>query len=333
MLRPPRLFPLSPIAKNRFSTACCTLGLALALFLSLLKLFVLPCLGPGNCHAILYSAFGSVFGVPVGVFGSLLWIAAIVVSDQTKRGVLLGLLAAGTAIFMAIQFGVLRGFCLYCTLHAGAAWAALALYNGKPSRWALPLAVLIALGGFQLSRLHVAQASSTAVHSPKLTTLPDNPAALPWLGTVHPRSPALVLSLNCAACLDLLNQLSTRSYGGRDAGPAVYLKSNDKNHAVTVGFIAAVLAQRDVNRREAFFAVAATLLAEKDLCLGSPDAAAARLAAVFPLAISHQADAERIVAAQGAALERAGLGDVTPLLIPRSGQTRALFKIEELFPE
>src|SRR6266496_1770417 len=104
--------PLPQPLKHMLATACYTLGLALAVYLSLLKLFALPCVGPGNCQAILYSIFGSVFGVPVGVYGTLLWIGAILVPDRTKRGTLLALLAVGTAIFMIIQFGVLRGFCL-----------------------------------------------------------------------------------------------------------------------------------------------------------------------------------------------------------------------------
>jgi uncharacterized membrane protein len=150
--------------KSWFATACCALGLGLSLYLSLLKFYSLPCAGPGNCHAVIHSAYGSVYRIPAGAFGALLWAAAILVPDRTKRGVLLLLLSAGAAIFMGIQFFVLKTFCLYCTLHALAAWTALALHGQEPRRFmALVLAGALAAGGFSLTRQHIATHASTAV--------------------------------------------------------------------------------------------------------------------------------------------------------------------------
>jgi uncharacterized membrane protein len=327
------LITLSPSLKTWLAASCYTLGLALAVYLALLKLSVLPCIGPGNCQAILYSRFGSVFHVPVGVFGAALWLAAIVVPSKEKRDALLALLAAGTAIFMAIQFLVLHGFCLYCTLHAVTAWGALLLHHERPRLWMAALAFAVAGGGFYLSREHVAaHAQADTARSPQLSMLADDPAALPWLGPIRPRSPALVLSLDCAACLDLLDTLTRESYAGRIAGPAVYLKTNDANRALTTVFMAAVLTQRDLSRREAFLAVVTLLLAEKESVLANPSAAAARIAAMFPTAAPQMQTAEKIGNAQSKTLETAKLSDITPLLILRDGRTQAFFKPAELFP-
>jgi uncharacterized membrane protein len=327
------LITLSPNLKNRLAVACYTLGLALAVYLALLKLFALPCIGPGSCHAILYSIYGSVFRIPVGVFGSLVWLAVIFIPNQDKRAVLLFMLAGGAALFMAIQFFVLRGFCLYCTLHALAAWGALALYREKPRFWMALIGLALAGSSFYYTREQVVlHAKNEASLAPRLSMLANDPAALPLLGPVWPRSPTLVLSLDCAACLDLLDELTRQSYTGRPSGPALYFKTNDTNRALTTGFIAAVLAQRDLTRRDAFLATVTVLLSDKGIALANPNAAATRLAAIFPTAAGELQVAEKIVEAQARALTNAGLGETTPLLIPRDARVKAFFKAEELFP-
>lgn len=331
--RSPCLITLSPNLKSRLAAACYTLGLALAVYLALLKLFALPCIGPGNCHAILYSIYGSVFRMPVGVYGALLWLAVILVPNQDKRNVFLFMLAGGTALFMAIQFFVLRGFCLYCTLHALAAWGALALHHQRPRYWMALLGLVLAGSLFYYSRqLVIAQTQADMARAPRLSMLANDPAALPLLGPIWPRSPALVLSLDCAACLDLLEELTRQSYAGRSSGPAVYLKTNDTNRALTISFIAAVLAQRDLPRRDAFLATATMLLSDKENALINPTAAASRLTAIFPTAAGEFQTAENIIAAQAKALAGAGLGETTPLLVPRDSHVKAFFKSEELFP-
>lgn len=327
------MITLSPKLKSRLAAACYTLGFALAVYLALLKIFALPCIGPGSCQAILYSIYGSVFHVPVGVFGAFLWFGVIVVPDQDRRDVLLLILALGTAVFMAIQFFVLHGFCLYCTLHAAAAWGALLLHRERPRFWMAFLALALASGAFYFSRHLVAtHAQADAARAPRLSMLADNPAALSFLGPIWPRNPTLILSLDCAACLDQLDELTRQSYTGRPSGPAVYLKTNDTNRALTVSFIAAVLAQHDLTRREAFLTTTTVLLSEKESALGNPAAAAARLAAIFPAAAGELPLAEKIIAAQSLALVDADLGETTPLLISRDGRAKAFFKPEELFP-
>ena len=327
------MITLSSNLKSQLATACYTLGLALAVYLALLKLFALPCIGPGNCQAVLYSRYGSVSNVPVGVFGAFLWLAIIVISDKDKRDALLVILATGTAIFMVLQFFVLRSFCLYCTLHAVASWGALALHHQRPRIWIILLGFALAGGAFYLSRQHVATHAQTEVsRAPRLSVLADDPAALSWLGPIWPSSPAVVLSLDCAACLDLLDELTRQSYAARPGGPAVYLRTNDTNRALTIELMAAVLSQRDIPRREAFLATLTVLLSEKDASLANPAAAAARLAAIFPSSVGYKMDAAKIVDAQAKTLNDAKLGDTTPLMISRDGRGWAFFKSGELFP-
>jgi uncharacterized membrane protein len=314
-----------------FTSLLVALGLGLSVYLAALKLAGLPCLGASGCHAVLHSRFGEIFRVPVGAYGAALWLAIILVPDRSKRGVLLLLMAGAAALFMLIQFAVLRGFCLYCTVHAAAAWGALMLHGEKPARWCAPLGLALAAGAFALTRHQAATQIA-------ITTSAGNPAALHaradgfyWLAPFTDKSPALVLSLDCPACLDLLGELTRRSYADVAAGPALYFKTNEKNRALTEAFVAAVLAQ-ETTPRDAFLAVTAILLIHKDAVLSSPDSAAAPLAAIFPSAVQRRDRAARLLADQATALHAAALGETTPLLVPRGGDPQAFFKTEELFP-
>ncbi|MFT3869949.1 MAG: vitamin K epoxide reductase family protein [Nibricoccus sp.] len=319
--------------KHTFATICYTLGLALAVYLALLKFFALPCVGPGNCQTILYSKFGSILHVPVGVYAALLWFGVIFIPNKDKRDVFLLMLAGGAAFFMVIQFFVLRGFCLYCTLHAVAAWGALFLHHERPRVWMAVLALALAGGGFQLARTHANhQAQSGTAQPAQLATLADKASALPWLGKIHPRSPAVILSFDCPSCIDLLEKLTKENFKNRDLGPALYFKVNDRNRALTLAVVASVLSQRELTRRDAFISTMSVLLMEKENVLASPDAAAARLAAFFPAALEKKEDAETILAAQAKTLSSINTGDTTPLLVTRAGLAQAVFNTGDLFP-
>lgn len=329
-----RLHPFAFVSsslKRWSATVFCTLGLGLSLHLALLKFYALPCIGPGGCHSIIHSGYGTVFGLPVGLFGALLWAAAIAIPDRTKRGALLLLLAAGSAVFMIIQFFVLRGFCLYCTSHAVAAWVAFALHGETPHRSALLAGIALAVGGFGLARsraeAHVAATPPVVSGS---TPLAAAPAGLPWLAPLTPRSPALVISLNCAACLDLLEELTRQRYTDVRSGPAIFFKVTDENRELTTTFVAAVLGQAG-SKRDAFLAVTTLLLTVKDQALSSPAVAAAQLGSLFPGAAAQRDQAARLLGAQTETLHAGKLSDTTPLLVPIGAQPRAFFKTEELF--
>ncbi len=322
----------------------CTLGLALSFHLGLLKQFSLPCIGAGGCHSIIHSGYGSIFGFPVGYYGALFWTFAIVIPDRTKRGALLALLAAGAAVFMCIQFFVLGGFCAYCTAHAVVAWIAVFLHAEAPKRWALPLGLLLACGGFQFARYR-ANTQSVTLLAHGAMDLPEAPSGAAWLAPLTPHSPALVLSLNCAACVDVLDEIARHNYKSVRTGPAIFFKVTDENRELTTAFVAAVLAQsaagkpaqkndivaNDPSKRDAFLAITALYLSIRDLALSSPKAAADQLAHMVPAAASQHDVAVKLLEAQTQALTAVNLGQTTPLLVPVSSRPRPFFKTTELF--
>ena len=323
---------MNPALKHRLASVILTLGLAISLYLALLKLFALPCIGSSSCQAVIHSRFGAVFGVPVGAFGAFLWSGAILVRDTEKRVGLLTLLSLGSLVFMIIQFVVLRGFCAYCTVHAVLSWLALGVHAARPARWLVLPAVALAAGGFALSRAQANAATHAVAATPDLAAaLAHEPSALPWLGEIATDSPSLVLSVTCPACFDLLDELSKRRLQDIPTGPAVFFKTDDANRALTVEVVAAVLAQKGPPRREAFLAVASLLLSRRDSALNAPGTAAQEMALFFPNADGFREEAERLLRDQADALRRHALPQTTPLLITRDGQTHAFFKADDLF--
>lgn len=334
---------MSPAARHALTQLLIIAGLAISAYLAALKFLALPCLGSGGCHAILHSRYGEIFRLPVGLYGVLLWLAVIYVPDRTKRGVLLLLMSGGSLVFMLLQFAVLRGFCLYCTLHALITWGALYFHGEKPARWTAPLALALTAGAIAISRNHIATRAATpappsTAHSSALS--PQRPPAaslhaatgLYWLGPFTEKSPALIISLDCPACLDLLDSLTQRSHASTTAGPAIFFKTTDANRALTETFLAAVLSQDTATPRDAFLATTTLLLAQKDVALNAPAAAAQQLAAQFPASTSRFVHARRILADHTTALQSAALAEATPLLVPREGKPRAFFAVEDLFP-
>jgi len=325
---------MSPNVRASLTQLFTIAGLAVSTYLAALKFLALPCLGSSGCHAVIHSRFGEIFHVPVGVYSTLLWLAIIYVRDRSKRGVLLVLMAGISAVMMLIQFFILRTVCPYCTLHALLAWTVLWLHAEKPRPWTAPLGLALAAGALALTRQHAETRVATATaHLPAATAAALNAqaAGLYWLGPYTDRSPSLVLSLDCPACLDLLGELTQRSYQGVTAGPAIYFKTTDRNRALTETFVAAVLAQ-ETTPRDAFLAVSTVLLTSKDTALSDPTTAAEHLAGIFPAAHNRRIHAVRILGDHTAALHAAALGDTTPLLLPRDDKPRAFFKIEDLFP-
>jgi uncharacterized membrane protein len=320
-----------PALKRELATVFHSLGLGLSLYLALLKTFSLPCIGGGGCHGIIHSSYGSVLGMPVGYFGAVLWAGAALVTDRTKRAALLALLASGSLIFLCIQFFVLKGFCLYCTLHAAAAWLALAFNAQEPRRWAAVAGLGLALGGFGATRLHTAsKAANSSPPATSATPIVSAAEGLAWLGDRTTQSPTLVISLDCPACLDLLEELTKQSYAGVTSGPAVFFKTTRQNETLTHVFVASVLASA-APKRESFLASTAILLSMKEQALSSPAAAAAQFSAFFPKAAVQLEEAKRVVAAQNTVLAGNKLGETTPLLIPVNGRARAFFRPEDLF--
>jgi uncharacterized membrane protein len=323
--------PISPRLTTCAFHVFTTLGVALALYLTLLKLTALPCSGLGDCGKIIHSSYGNVFRIPVGAYALMLWVVVLFQRDSTFRALWLVFLAASSVGFMVIQFAVLRGFCLYCTLHALCTWAALALFRATPKPWlVLPVAILLASGGFAYShhRAHILPASPP--NSAGVTRIPPA-SGLPWLAPVAEKCPILIISLDCPSCLELLEKFTRYDFTSVKHGPAIFFKTTPSNRALTREFIAAILAQKELPVRDALLATTTLLITQKDLALSRPDTAAQALASFFPHSTTEHPLAEKILDAQAQTLATTQLPTTTPLLLTPDGGIHSHIDILILF--
>jgi uncharacterized membrane protein len=87
-------------------------GVTLSVITLAFKLHPAPC-HIGSCMEVIGSSYGVILGIPVSVFGLLLWAGFLF----RPRPCLL-LLALGSIYFTFIQMFVLHAFCVYCCAHA-----------------------------------------------------------------------------------------------------------------------------------------------------------------------------------------------------------------------
>lgn len=315
---PPAASPRPAVIAASLLTA---LGLGLALWLTLLKWRSLPCLG-GGCDQVIQSRYGSVGGIPVGVFGAALWATLILPLSPRGRQAVHAALALGAAGFMVVQFGVLRAFCPYCTAHAFAAIAAWRWRSLRPAPWSLVLALALAGGGYALAQraaeqraANVAQPTVLAGGRDALLPFDDGPAPA---GATRP---VLVLSVSCPACLDLLRDLTEATWPQGKTGAAVYVKSDDRDRALALAWLAACSETAGSTARDRWIAVTAMLVAQRELVASDPAAAAAWLTGLFQTTDAARAAAARQLEVHTAWLTRAGIG-TTPWFLPPGGTPR-----------
>lgn len=314
--------PATPSSAQRLAASLLTaLGLGLALWLALIKWRSLPCLG-GGCDTVIQSRYGALFGVPVGVYGAALWTVLAAPLPSRLRWFAHVLLAFGAAAFMGIQFGVLRAFCPYCTIHAVAALAAWRWRQLRPAWWALALGAALAAGGYGLAQRTADLRAATAGRPAALA--PGAGALYPFDGDATPAAaarPVLVLSLTCPACLDLLGAVSEAPWPAGGIGAALYVKSTPRDRELATVWLAACTETAGSTRRDRFTAVTAMLAAQRELITSDPDAAARWLAGLFqPSAAARQAAAQ--VLDRHAALVAASGVITTPWLLPPHGPAR-----------
>jgi uncharacterized membrane protein len=311
-----------PRIERRASSLLTAAGLGLALWLTLLKWRSLPCLG-GGCETVIQSRYGSVLGVPVGVFGAALWLALVWPLPARLRTAAHATLALGAIGFMVVQFGVLRAFCPYCTAHAAAALTAWRWRKVRPASWALALGATLALGGYGLAQ-RAADHHATAVTRPaELTAGIDAIFPFDDPKPVSAARPVLVLSVTCPACLDLLRAVTNAPWPAGKLGPAVYIKSDARDHALAVVWLAACTETAGSTPRDRFMAVTAMLVAQRELVASDPSAAATWLAGIFRPSPEARRGAELLLVRQAARLTEAGV-TTTPWLLPITGAARAV---------
>lgn len=310
------------------------IGAGLAAYLGWLKLLARPCAG-GGCDAILFSAYGEFLGLPIGYWGVALW-AAVVLGNGLVRRVAALALALGAGWLMFIQFVVLRGFCGYCTVHAGCALAAgaLAWWGAQPRLriLAIPLLLplpLLALSGPPESPRPQAIASAAAPVSaaPDAATvragdsLGHGPAlraaeaglAFGWLTRQRPADSHLVLSLTCHHCVDLLLAAAREPGPAAPQAPGVLLGVAPRAFELNQEIVAATLLFDDPVR--GFREVFGWLAPVRDHMIGNRfERVSEHLRQRFPDVASKHLAAEQILMDQERALLRLPIRS-TPLLI------------------
>ena len=319
---------LRPGSGSRVSSLAAAAGLALSLWLGILKLGSLPCLG-GGCESVVQGAYGSFLGIPVGLWGAALWLGAFLIRRAGPRLACLAVLGLGSVVFVAIEALVLRSFCILCTAHAFAAWTALLSWRAPPRRRGIfaALAITAAALGWTLSTAANASRSGGAA----LSSLARDPAvALYWLGPRDQGSPVLVLSLTCPACLDTLGALTRADLSRHPRGPALFFRADAAGREATAVFVAAVLA-RGGNPRDAFLGMATLALTQRNLLLSDPGNAAMVLRSLLPGGAAREGDAAALIARQARRLDAAGVIAV-PLLISPDGTARTSFTADAVFP-
>ena len=311
----------TPRVQSAAASLLTAVALGLALWLALLKWRSLPCLG-GGCDQVIQSRYGSVFGVPVGLFGAAFWAALTCPLPARWRRAVHAILALGAIGFMVVQFGVLRAFCPYCTAHAAAALAAWRWRNTRPAWWALALGATFAVGGYLLAQRAADQRAATVARPVALVAGDD--AFFP-LAEARPGSgsPAvLVLSVTCPACLDLLGEVINAPWPAGKSGPALYVKTDTRDRALATVWIAACRETAGSTPRDRFMAVTAMLVSQRELIASDPVAAATWLAGIFRPSEEARREAGQQLDRQAARLAAAGVAS-TPWFLPVEGAARA----------
>jgi uncharacterized membrane protein len=265
-----------PSRASLLTTLLVGLGLLCCIYLAALKLINAPCPLTG-CGEIINSRYGAIHGIPLPLLAIPLWIAlALPATAPWQRRLQLGsvlLLAAGGLVLMGIQFFILRGFCLFCTLHAASALAAAVALptRGRAHAWlpalllALALPVVLAVKDSSEATVRSWEtpagppapggksAGPAAAPAPVPPLLPANidQAAFRWLGDFDAkRSPLLVVSFQCAHCLDLLEETLRRPQFGSLKGPKIFVYAQPHDAADSIAVLAAMLSVPGTPREE-----------------------------------------------------------------------------------
>lgn len=308
-------------ARRVAATLLAGLGLGLALWLAVLKLWRLPCIG-GGCEQVIHSQFGSVRGIPVGVFGVVAWTALFFPLSDRARTAWHAVLGLGAIGFMLVQFGLLKAFCPYCTAHAAAAIMAWPRRALRPMWWGLVLGGALAAGGYLLAARAVEARVGEVGRPAALAAGAEAFFPLDDEQPVAGARPVLVLSVTCPACLDLLAAVTNATWPAGKIGPAIYVKSEARDRALAAVWIAACTETKSSPARDRFMAVTAMLVGQRELVASDPEAAAAWLAGIFQPSAEARRAAETRLEQHAVRLAEAK-AVMTPMLWPVGGKARA----------
>lgn len=341
--------PTIPPRTSSVSTFLVGVGLLTCIYLAALKLLNLPCPLSG-CSEIINTRFGTLFHVPLPLYAIPLWLALAVPATREwqARAQLGGVLALalGALALMVVQFVVLRGFCLFCTIHAGAAVAAAFVVpkRGLARPW-LP-AVILALTLPMLFAVKVVERAQVQSWDIPKEAVPGAPRgaepgtavqpgvaapALPpgldkvafrWLGDFDPeKSPILIVSFQCSHCLDLLEETLTHPHVGTLKGPKIFVYATFGTSADTIDVLAAILSVPGTPQ-EQFATVFGRLDSfHDDLITHNSRELKSRLNELFPGYTAKLAEAKRLFNLQVVALKYVQ-GRGSPYLLLPDGSSK-----------
>lgn len=295
----------------------CGLGAALAGYSVLVKLAAVPCFS-ASCGAVINSEYGALVGIPVGLFGLVLW-GLLPWLPRWGRIGLKGLLVAGSVVFILIQAMILDQFCPICLAHALACFVvaplpvpkkatAIAVYVG------LVLALALAVRADVSSRRALRERIPVTTVASQSEGITHAGPGLPWLSAASIEDVDLVISLTCGQCQRILEQLLAERGEDRST-PRILFLTEDGNVEVTRLVVAAVLSGDGSGRTDAF-ARGLMVLLEDPAILARDDAGTAEflLSELFPGLESALDEADAILQVHADLLEQLGI-ETTPALV------------------
>ena len=228
---------LASLKTTRASTAVLWLVTTVALYLTLLSITQLPCLGGGGCANVLKSSYSKVLGIPVGLLAFVFWTFVPCLPQKLYKAAL-AVFVVGCFGFVAVMVK-LHTFCPYCTLHHVLAISLLFLPKPQALTKSVSLAILVALSLASIQgHGEVKQVPTAPLPVKQLVYPTENLPTVSLFGPTTDKSPILVLSLTCPLCLEKINTLLTANVPNP---PKVLFLITPENRELTTRVISAAI--------------------------------------------------------------------------------------------
>jgi len=274
----------------------CGTGAFLAGYSVLVKLAAVPCFST-SCGAVINSVYGTLVGIPVGVFGLLVW-GALPHLPRSGRIAAKAVMVGGSVVFILIQVFVLDQFCPICGAHALTCFAVAALPVPRRITFiAVYLGLVLSLvagawaDGWNRQQNRQQMLAPTPVVAKSKEVLPG----LAWLSDRPLDDSRIVISLSCGQCQRILEDLLATRSVDREVAPILFL-TEEENGGVTRVVVAAVLSVGD-DRAVGAYSTALAVLFEDGSIIARDDEVTATflLSESFPDLESYLGDAEELL--------------------------------------
>lgn len=220
-------------------------GLGLALSLAFHRLLGMPC-GTGGCTAVLTSSFSHIGPIPISALGAALWLLYILARSARVRQVAIGVLAFGAVCLLVVQWGVIKGFCSLCSLHAAATLLTFTLHGAaRRPRVGLVTALIVVAAGASITVGLGRTAEGIPLADGAYDKVWQNSVALTTDSFVS--ETILLADLSCHSCVDKLSSLS--SGAGAHAPTRLAFLAPPSRLEVTALFCASI--EASANKRDA----------------------------------------------------------------------------------